>query len=1300
LAIGEESPKFLFVNLYLYMSTLFKKSTAMVAALALVSSTVAPMAQAMDTTDVMAANELAKMGIIQDNSSNTSAYNLGSSITRREMLKIMMNLSSVKVGETCVGKFADMKSTDWGCKYAESALNAWFIAPNKYFRPNDRVTEAEALKMIMQAKGIAKKADVSDWAQAYTQAAIEAGILAAGTVVSTKAAKRSMVITTAYEAAMNTSSDDTTSEWEDDLGDLLGDLLGDDEDVIIVEDMTSTGMTSTGMTSSGSTSSGNLEVSLSPSTPAATSIPAVASAVPYMAVDFTAGSKDTTISNIVLKREGFGTRDDLYRVWFELDGIRVSERASFLSDDTATVTFSPALVIKAGSTQTLKVIAEQKSYTNVINKVSIVSATSVTSGGNVSGAFPITGNSMTSATYAVATMDIAYQGAASEYKVGDKNMEFARLLVLNKSSDKDVKVQSLKFRNSEDGEMSEDLENLALYEGGVKVSSGVIIAGRDVTFKLTNYVIRAWVSKTFVIQADAKSARNTTGDKFKFELRYQEDLNAVELATGFGAPNDVTTEATIRPTYTVKGSTVTVSKSSTSPSTQTVSAGTNDVVLLVADATINQAFRADGLNLRFDLTGIAGMAADSFGNIRVYVWDRVYNSFDFKTNGTENLNAVGNNTYTKAFDSSWTFDAGKTTIKVVANIKSAATVGASIKAKLGNDAGELFKTPRYLQNDNTVAAADLSVSADGLAATIGNDKVNVVRNDGFSSANTNIVAWVQGATVYKATVSAGNVSNVKVNKLSFAVQTTGLSNTNLLTNWKVKVNGAQVGSPRSITSGKVDFTDAVFTIAKNQTAQIEVTCDVATAYAGNIATYFDRTSSTLLNATSGQTIIPGNITSNPLNIPAVAVAADGVLVKTSGLLTVARDGNTPNSAVVVAGTQGVELARFKMSTKYDEMYVKDLYVKNVKGAVADSNIATLKLYDSANPSVALATASMEAGVAHFSLGDTTLKLPKDDSKVLIVKADFNTISNASETGKLIKLAIDEAKDDGVPGVAAGTVNWVNVSSVATGNPLTLINDQDDATNGITAATTVNEMQIRKTALTVTSVNLSNSTFAAASDKEIYRFKVAADAAGDAYLKKLTLKATLSNAVAFNFKLYKVSDQSNALDTRLNHIGGIVAFKLHNEQTIAKGSEVEFVVKATIARWNIASTKSSVSTNLVETTAAFAVAARNTADVFDADAAANAANAANAAAALNAARNTADVTPAAISAATTAAAIDGATPATVAAAITAMNGGAVDNADFIFSDNSTSSATRDGFSVDYFSGFKTNSFPTDSKSLTE
>jgi len=193
---------------------------------------------------------------------------------------------------------------------------------------------------------------------------------------------------------------------------------------------------------------------------------------------------------------------------------------------------------------------------------------------------------------------------------------------------------------------------------------------------------------------------------------------------------------------------------------------------------------------------------------------------------------------------------------------------------------------------------------------------------------------------------------------------------------------------------------------------------------------------------------------------------------------------------------------------------------------------------------------------------------------------------------------------------------------------------------MTAATTVNEMQIRKTAITVTSVNLSNTTFAAASNKEIYRFKVSADAAGDAYLKKITLKVTLSNAEASNFKLYKVSDQSNALATNSSSLsgnGGTVALELTKEETIARGSEVEFVVKADLVSTATNGAKASISTNLIEETA------------------------------------------------TTFAA-----PSTYNSSV----------GDFIFSDNAASQATRDGTSADYFSGFKTNSFPTDSKSLTE
>lgn len=80
----------------------------------------------------------------------------------------MMNLSGEEISDTCAGKFLDLPSSDWGCKYAEAALAKWFIAANTYFRPNDSVTEVEALKMIMNAKNMyVYELSRSEWSGAW-----------------------------------------------------------------------------------------------------------------------------------------------------------------------------------------------------------------------------------------------------------------------------------------------------------------------------------------------------------------------------------------------------------------------------------------------------------------------------------------------------------------------------------------------------------------------------------------------------------------------------------------------------------------------------------------------------------------------------------------------------------------------------------------------------------------------------------------------------------------------------------------------------------------------------------------------------------------------------------------------------------------------------------------------------------------------------------------------------------------------------------------------------------------------------
>ena len=126
--------------------------------------------------NVESANFIAAKWVINDNSSSVLNYNLDYNITRREMLKVMMNLSGKTVTDTCTGKFSDMNGSDWGCKYAEAALENWYIAANTTFRPNDNVTQIESLKMIMQAKSLERDAN-DDWRAGYVSKAQSSGIL-------------------------------------------------------------------------------------------------------------------------------------------------------------------------------------------------------------------------------------------------------------------------------------------------------------------------------------------------------------------------------------------------------------------------------------------------------------------------------------------------------------------------------------------------------------------------------------------------------------------------------------------------------------------------------------------------------------------------------------------------------------------------------------------------------------------------------------------------------------------------------------------------------------------------------------------------------------------------------------------------------------------------------------------------------------------------------------------------------------------------------------------------------------------
>lgn len=232
-----------------------KKFTASVAALSIAMSIVSPVAgvNAAVSGNVDAANRLAKSGIIADQSANATAYRLGDNITRWEMAKVQANLAGITPAGTCRGAFKDVSATKpntWVCGYVEALLDAGMLTANATFRPNDKVTKAEALKMVMSAKKMnVTVAAGQDWQVAYVDAWVKAGIVSSFSDFKS-AAVRDFVFSSADSVVTATTTTTTTPATTDcDAMCMLEKMLnGDAKDTTGTDANTTKPTTSTGTT--------------------------------------------------------------------------------------------------------------------------------------------------------------------------------------------------------------------------------------------------------------------------------------------------------------------------------------------------------------------------------------------------------------------------------------------------------------------------------------------------------------------------------------------------------------------------------------------------------------------------------------------------------------------------------------------------------------------------------------------------------------------------------------------------------------------------------------------------------------------------------------------------------------------------------------------------------------------------------------------------------------------------------------------------------------------------------------------
>ena len=518
---------------------LFKKTTATLALVALVSGIFSTGVSASSNSEIDAANALAANGYINDHSSDTAAYNLNQNVLRQEIAAVARGIAGLDKKTSCDGSFTDVTATTpntWACYSVEALLDADLIAANTMFKPENEISKAEAVGMMVKAAFGDEYAydagKATSWQEQVVDFAVANAVVSRFTNYDT-AATRGFVFEAGYNAEM--SSEEVVEEC-DEVSQLLG-LC--DEDVAETPDDVEEDDTPVVITGEN-----YLAAELSANTPAGTDLPELANGVVVLAFDVTAGSEDVSITAMELERTGFGESAADEVAVYTNEG-RASKAKSFSdSDDMANLTFSPAVVIKAGETRTLVA----KVNTSADNGEFAVSVKNITASSPVE-AGTIVSNYFDVKDVTAAQLTISDEGVNTAVKAGESQADLAEFKLTNEgnlATDVDVTVSSITLKEIGSVDQEDVLENITLTVNGDVISTVSSMEGKYVTFNFDPFVIEDDKNESFTVKADVMGG---AGDEVQFTLDSVIDItavaskyNAVNIAGTF-APAVVTVDA-------------------------------------------------------------------------------------------------------------------------------------------------------------------------------------------------------------------------------------------------------------------------------------------------------------------------------------------------------------------------------------------------------------------------------------------------------------------------------------------------------------------------------------------------------------------------------------------------------------------------------------------------------------------------------------------------------------------------------------------------------------------------------------
>ncbi len=947
---------------------LFKKVVATIAMTTLVAATTVTGVSASSTASVDAANKLAAEGVIVNHTNDTSKYELGNLVKRDEVAAVAFSVAKLTKKTKCDNEYSDVTATTpntWACYVVEALRDNGYLAKNAKFRPEANISKAEALGMMVSAAyGDAYKYDATkgtSWQEQLVDFAVSNGILNSAFTDYNTPATRGLV----FQWTVNAMNSATSA---DDLG--LGDLLN-------IGNTTDTGTTTTDTTSNTTDTTANtaattneLQVSTSPlSLTDGSQIPNKW-IVRFAKVDFTAGNEDATVRNIKISKLTLASIPSGTRIWFEKDGLRLSGKAAFSSDNTAVISFAPAFVVKAGETETLDLYVQLDTapgndfqLKGEVTDASVPVASSFTT--------PL----LQTASYTVASATFKSGGTNLTYTDLSSPVELGKFTVHNAytgSETRDLAFKSITLRQDGNAALS-NLGEVYLERNGKKVSESVSTDAKNITFTV-NDTIKDSATATYYVKWLVDNVDNNDGDTYQFEVRKDTDVNIDEATSGFRSTINEDDAGTIKvlnglklALYTANGSDLAFARDTSVNLSQNVAKGTDNVTLLKGTISSKVPVTLEDLNLPFTIT-------DNPTNAKI---NKIFNNVYIKIGSTV-MNWAPQATDNEAkFSGIATLAAGQNDVRIYADIRDTAP---SVTFKFNDLKLSDFVTPEYVSNQNTVTSSVGSISA--ISTVIDTTNVSINKVDGLG--NTTVAQGSNDVELNSIALKVTQGNNVSVSNPAYTVTYTGSGKNNVFLTLYVNGNAVQTKTLDVDSGNDITFENANGVIT-DQPMILTVKADLSDAFAnGTLKVQFHTAD------------LSDELTSVTPSVNAPAPSAEFTIAQAQGKLS--ESDQNPLTQVLLAGSTDNKVLAFRVRASNDDVKLRDLIFTGSK--LNDLNNFKV-ITDGGTVVVDQATTATSTGVTFKNI-NTDDVISQDSTKVYYLVADVNL--NTDATGAVVNLA--------------------------------------------------------------------------------------------------------------------------------------------------------------------------------------------------------------------------------------------------------------------------------------------------------